>query len=242
MSDLERQIRRQTEAGYERLRPVEDLLPPDMAETFGIERTPTATTTLIPRPERRSGRAWVVATATFAAVLLIGIPTVLQMTKPEPNVVAPPDVVTPTTLEPPRPGMIQNLDNGHFYQAIISDTALDWADLRTEAESQSFRGVSGHLATITTETEDLFIREAFPQQITEGTWLGGFQPEGSQEPAGGWQWVTGEPFDYANWGDGEPNDDGGEGCMQYVPNPPRWNDTSCGTAGLYILEYDTTDS
>ena len=37
-----------------------------------------------------------------------------------------------------------------------------------------------------------------------GPWVGGFQPAGSPEPAGGWQWVTGEPFSYANWLAGRP--------------------------------------
>jgi hypothetical protein len=30
-------------------------------------------------------------------------------------------------------------------------------------------------------------------------WLGGFQPEGSSEPNGDWQWVTGETWSYTNW-------------------------------------------
>ena len=42
-------------------------------------------------------------------------------------------------------------------------------------------------------------------------WLGGFQDTndpGYYEPDGAWKWVTGEPWSYANWKLGEPNDTG----------------------------------
>ncbi len=32
-----------------------------------------------------------------------------------------------------------------------------------------------------------------------GPWLGGYQPKGSTEPAGGWRWLSGETWDYSNW-------------------------------------------
>jgi hypothetical protein len=39
--------------------------------------------------------------------------------------------------------------------------------------------------------------------------LGGYQDRMSaeySEPAGGWRWITGEPWNFTNWGSGEPND------------------------------------
>lgn len=137
--------------------------------------------------------------------------------------------------------MVQDPGSGHTYEAVTSRGSLDWTDARADAEARSFRGVSGHLVTITSRQEDEFIQEAFSQTLRSGPWLGGFQPEGSPEPAGDWQWVTGEPFDYDNWGDGEPNDDGGEDCIQYLPGPPVWNDFPCGAGpgSVYIVEYDT---
>jgi hypothetical protein len=41
-------------------------------------------------------------------------------------------------------------------------------------------------------------------------WLGGFQndtPVKSLPPDAGWQWITPETWSYANWADGEPNDE-----------------------------------
>jgi hypothetical protein len=66
-------------------------------------------------------------------------------------------------------------------------------------------GYSGHLATITSAGENEFIVSNFPIAYYKGYWLGGFQPLGSEEPAGGWQWVTGESWDYTFWAAGEPS-------------------------------------
>ena len=72
-------------------------------------------------------------------------------------------------------------------------------------------------------------------------WLGGFQPDGSAEPDGGWQWITGEPWDYTNWDSPEPNEYGntGEDKLQIYANG-YWNDishTALNTGG-YIVEYE----
>ena len=39
-----------------------------------------------------------------------------------------------------------------------------------------------------------------------GPWLGAIQEPGNQDPTAGWQWITGEPFTFAHWHPGEPND------------------------------------
>jgi hypothetical protein len=55
--------------------------------------------------------------------------------------------------------------------------------------------------------------------------------------------VTGEPFTYAGWGVGEPNNDkGNESYLQYFTdssNPPAWNDATVA-AGVrsYVVEYE----
>ena len=72
-------------------------------------------------------------------------------------------------------------------------------------------------------------------------WLGGFQPDGSAEPNGGWQWITGEPWDYTNWDSPEPNEyaNSGEDKLQIYANG-YWNDishTALNTGG-YIVEYE----
>ena len=66
----------------------------------------------------------------------------------------------------------------------------------------------GYLATITSAQENTFVHNLITANEywinvgvdSRGPWLGGYQPAGSLEPAGGWTWVTGEAFVYQNWG------------------------------------------
>ncbi len=63
----------------------------------------------------------------------------------------------------------------------------------------TYNGWPGHLATVTSAEENAFIVD---MTNSYNHWLGGYQPAGSDEPAGNWQWVTGEPWIYANWNSG----------------------------------------
>ena len=61
----------------------------------------------------------------------------------------------------------------------------------------------------------------------KGFWLGLFQDPDATEPTGGWQWLSGAPYTYANWISGEPNDSGGvEDRAEVTPNSGQWNDTT----------------
>ncbi len=84
--------------------------------------------------------------------------------------------------------------NGHYYELI--EERLSWSDARDSAVS-----MGGYLATITSQEEDDFIDNVFNGYF----WIGGYQLEGSTEPDGGWQWVTGEDWSYTNWFSGEPS-------------------------------------
>lgn len=94
---------------------------------------------------------------------------------------------------------------GHYYDVIESATGFSWFDAKSEAEALTFFGAPGHLTTITSQAENDFIFNSLPLISGENYWIGGFQPEGSPEPQGNWQWTTGEPFSFANWVTGEPN-------------------------------------
>ena len=162
--------------------------------------------------------------------------------------------------------LIRNPANGHFYEAVTVVGGIEWFDAQVAAESLSFRGVQGHLATITSAQEHDFIQTNLPEAVTPRQeppfagcivglqeipntcdipyWFGGFQSwQSPEEPEGGWQWVGGEPFVYTNWADDEPNDFDGreEDCMHPHPNRPEgWNDAACddGRVGGYVVEYD----
>jgi hypothetical protein len=98
--------------------------------------------------------------------------------------------------------------NGHWY-AIRVDQSASWdagADLANE------RGA--HLASISSSAENAFVRAlalATPGAFVAvdfGPFLGGLQQARKGaivEPAGSWVWSTGEPWQYTNWLNTEPN-------------------------------------
>ena len=133
---------------------------------------------------------------------------------------------------------------GHSYQFVSPSGGLTWDQARIEA-----LGIGGHLATITSSAEEAFLISAFPAIGGPHIWLGGYQPEGSQEPNGNWRWITGESWgdinirrsvqSYTNWDSGEPNNSGDENCLQYTDGVTGWNDENCGsTVDFYLVEFE----
>jgi hypothetical protein len=147
--------------------------------------------------------------------------------------------------------------NGHFYQVVQGGSGR-WTDANDNADSHSFQGVSGHLATVTSEPERAFLTDLTSAPDADASaryWIGGIQTSGATTPADGWSWVTGEPWAFTAWGPNEPNDRSvfvENGVEQYLmmfagKNPPdfgvrgMWNDESnvpFGPIGGYLVEYD----
>jgi hypothetical protein len=126
--------------------------------------------------------------------------------------------------------------------SIAAESGINWEDAKTAAESLSFQGVNGHLATITSQEEnDFIVNNLGGPDAVSYHWLGGFQPPGSVEPDGGWQWITGEPFVFKNWALGEPNDTGGneDAIAFHRPSlPSLWNDLPNNARPRgYIVEF-----
>ncbi|HEY3267722.1 MAG TPA: DUF642 domain-containing protein [Armatimonadota bacterium] len=124
--------------------------------------------------------------------------------------------------------------NGHYYQCVTR--ALTWDQARVTAEQMTANGWAGHLATATSTAEREFITGlACPTVI----WLGGFQQPG-HAPGEGWQWVTGEPWTYANWRAGEPNDSGSDENRldAETSSAGGWNDDSPAAVQPFVVEYE----
>ncbi len=144
--------------------------------------------------------------------------------------------------------------NGHHYGSIGG--AYTWDQARADAETRLIAGVRGHLVTITSEAENDFVTDNLS---TADTWLGAYQDTTSRdysEPAGGWTWVTGEPFAFTAWGGrntpepsnvylggfGEVPIGHSEEAIQYWRvQPTRWNDVPRhpDVRLPYIIEFDT---
>ena len=118
--------------------------------------------------------------------------------------------------------------NGHYYDTVRPSQQINWDNAEAAATSTFFEGNIGNLATVTSPAENAFLVAQFGDQL-RGVWLGGIQPPGSVEPAGGWEWITGEPWVYTNWQAGEPNNSGGnENRLAFATAggfaPGIWND------------------
>ena len=152
---------------------------------------------------------------------------------------------------------------GNYYQVLEFANPISWHDARDTAAAQVHSPaqdvlIPGRLATITSEEESQFIDILLPLSSTSNTsprtrlWLGGFQSPGSNEPDQGWQWISGEPWDYTKWDVWEPNDaGGGEDFLNIKILAPGgnygfWNDEVAdvdpGIAGAHwaLVEYAPT--
>ena len=150
--------------------------------------------------------------------------------------------------------------NNHYY--ALTPSATNWE--AAEALAVSWGGT---LATITSAKEQDFINVAFltgaldhrpvwiglvrtgakgnfPSRVRRAMEdLGLVHPQAASGNAAGFEWVTGEPFSYSNWKQGEPNNSPpGEYCVainwEYARGPMsenlkgNWNDTPWdGTRG-----------
>ncbi len=130
----------------------------------------------------------------------------------------------------------------HLYE-VWGNPDKTWQQAKDFAESQTRSGYgSGYLATITSQAENAFVWDLWDHLVQDvsSVWLGGYQPLGSQEPAGGWTWVTGEAWSYTNWAPGEPNNLGGAEHwleMWRQHGGGTWNDALANLHFDFVVEY-----
>ena len=101
------------------------------------------------------------------------------------------------------------------------------------------RAIGGHLATATSEAENSFLYKWMGEGCV--CWLGA-----SRDPAGHWQWVTGEPFAWSHWAEGEPSNTNdqehfinfGNSTLTFFRKGSFWNDHSdSGEFSGWMLTY-----
>jgi hypothetical protein len=158
--------------------------------------------------------------------------------------------------------------NDHWYEAVLADQPVSYigggnysGGITWTAARDAANAKGGWLADIQSAAENDFVLSLltsdmwYPEMgngIGLGPWLGGFQPEGSPEPAGNWQWVTGSLFTdangssigYTNWYPGQPrnhyqNEYSGppEDALHYYDHSPGWQDLpSWAPTNGYIVE------
>jgi hypothetical protein len=139
--------------------------------------------------------------------------------------------------------------NGHLYEPVSVSGTITWPQAQ-----QAAINAGGYLATITSQAENDFVFSlinsdaywfAYGGGYWSGPWIGGMQAAGSAEPAGGWGWISGEPFGYSNWDTGQPNNaNTNENRIHFgfaTSRTSKWNDVAetFGSVKAYVIEYDT---
>ncbi len=155
--------------------------------------------------------------------------------------------------------------NGNFYE-IVPARNISWQDAKVAAEQRTFLCSNhGHLATITSAEEDVFVEMIRQEYIQSGfpngeVWAGGFQLPNQLTPRDGWFWINNEgPISgynggstYSNWNPdtGEPSD-----CCNTVGFEDNeenylgiglfgfglgWNDEDVSHSNIvgYVVEYE----
>ena len=108
----------------------------------------------------------------------------------------------------------------------------------------------GHLATITTAEENTFVGNVIPNSVH--AWIGGYQDTSSpsfSEPAGGWRWITDEPWSDVSWLSGNPgnnadyiNPSSGAGHLIFGhqwDGTKGWWDCDHRFPQSFVIEYDS---
>ncbi|TNC68521.1 lectin-like protein [Rubellimicrobium roseum] len=142
--------------------------------------------------------------------------------------------------------------NGHYYELVTWYSQATFGGAMAAAAGLSFLGASGHLATVTSASEQMFLDvlnwtssgngEGFHGYTS--AWLGA----SDAEEEGDWRWVTGPEAGQSlystwdNWADWEPNNMGRDGAENFAVGwwyDTMWNDMQDNYAALaYVVEYD----
>lgn len=135
--------------------------------------------------------------------------------------------------------------NGHYYEYISDPSITNFQTAMAFAASQTYQGLTGYLATITSDAENQFVF----QNVSGGS---GNQPGyggGTDDQSIGiWKWVTGPEAGttfyiegaptqpgYSNWNPGEPNNTGNENYLNLFNNSPSgWNNIPNSPNAIYV--------
>jgi hypothetical protein len=87
---------------------------------------------------------------------------------------------------------VEDGGNGHWYR--LHPVVASWPALKNASEQ-----AGGHIVTLTSAEEWAWVKANFEIPYQTGRFVGAYQDRESPdfaEPAGGWKWVTGEPFQF----------------------------------------------
>jgi hypothetical protein len=120
-------------------------------------------------------------------------------------------------------------------QYSVVEGRFTWKEAKADAEKRG-----GHLVTVASAAEWETIRIALGEKFNLDLWMGATD----ELVEGQWKWVTGEPFSYQLWCNGEPNGSGNY-MHKWVRGGNKWDDVpnshvTSGECVGYILEIERT--
>ncbi|HPF78268.1 MAG TPA: lectin-like protein, partial [Alphaproteobacteria bacterium] len=144
------------------------------------------------------------------------------------------------TILKANPGVVFNAETNSFYQYM--NTATTYATALANAQAAMLNGVSGHLVTITSATENTYVASL----ISGTTWMGGTDNVVSGE----WRWVGGvedgiqfsnitgvaQNNMFENWAGGQPQNNTEHNSVLYTNG--TWHDWPDTSSHRYVIEWD----
>lgn len=149
---------------------------------------------------------------------------------------------------------VSNGGNGHWYEFVTLTTDITATEAEVLAESSTFLGETGYLATITSAAEQIFLNTLWPGA---GSVTGQFNNysyfligASDRETEGNFEWIggpeEGEALGYTNFRLGEPNDfnAGEDYVVAWWADSPAglWNDIPGQAVRAYLVEYNDAPS
>ena len=119
----------------------------------------------------------------------------------------------------------------HRYELYANQ--VTWNDARKYADR-----LGGHLVTITSDEENSIVSSLVKNTSDDCDyyWIGATD----EDAEGNFQWITGEPFTYTNYKEGEPNGlSSDEDYLMIYKSLLQWNDARNEVPSGYIVEYDS---
>ncbi len=136
--------------------------------------------------------------------------------------------------------------NGHWYEFVLgplSNSGWTWQEAFAAANTASYLGMQGYLATITSAGENTFVSSLAGKEA----WLGG----SDEAVEGEWRWMNGpeagQLFTFTSWytAGGEPNNLGGVEDFVHTNHAGQagmWNDYGAPQIPIgYVIEYSTPE-
>lgn len=119
--------------------------------------------------------------------------------------------------------------DGHYYYLFKEE--MEWKQAKQFCEE-----MGGHLAVITSPLEQRRVEQLMEKADGNDSWIGGTD----EKQEGSWKWVTGEEFDYTNWGYSQPDNyqhgEEFENHMEMSGWDGSWNDLNGTELRGFILE------